>query len=391
LPLLLAAAVAWPWPAPAAPYRPANDSVVLERLPSRPGDPVQRELQALRARHAANPGDAGAAFDLARRYFNLALDSGDPRYVGYGEAALAAWRAVPYAQVPADILVMRAQLVQYRHQFTQALALLDAAVQQDPGHRRARAWRAAVNMVLARYDAVREDCGRLREEGEKLLAAGCTAYLDATLGKARQAYDMLRAALASEPEARPTLRFWTLTVLAEIARRGGDNAAAEAHYRAALALDDSDQYVLAALAELLGQQQRWGEIVSLLRKWDRSDVLALSLARAERALGRPEAEARVAALRARFADAALRSDTSNAQDEAWFRLELEPDPKAALALALTNWSMQKEPRDAELVLQASLANRDRAAARPVLDWMAGTGIEDPRLKELAAALSRVGR
>ena len=92
--------------------------------------------------------------------------------------------------------------------------------------------------------------------------------------------------------------------------------------------------MLAALAELLGQQQRWGEIVSLLRKWDRSDVLVLSLARAERALGRPEAEARVAALRARFADAALRSDTSNAQDEAWFRLELEPDPKAALALAL---------------------------------------------------------
>ena len=149
--------------------------------------------------------------------------------------------------------------------------------------------------------------------------------------------------------------------------------------------------MLAALAELLGQQQRWEEIVSLLRKWDRSDVLVLSLARAERALGRPEAEARVAALRARFADAALRSDTSNAQDEAWFRLEFEPDPKAALALALTNWSMQKEPRDAELVLQAALATRDRAAARPVLDWMAGTGIEDPRLKELAAALSRVSR
>ena len=138
LPLLLAVAVAWPWPASAAPYRPANDSVVLERLPTRPGDPVQRELQGLRARHAANPADAGAALALARRYFNLALDSGDPRYVGYGEAALAAWRAAPYAQVPADILVMRAQLMQHRHQFTQALALLDAAVQQDPGHRRAR-------------------------------------------------------------------------------------------------------------------------------------------------------------------------------------------------------------------------------------------------------------
>jgi hypothetical protein len=246
-------------------------------------------------------------------------------------------------------------------------------------------------MVSARYDAVREDCNRLRQQGEKLLAAGCSAYLDATLGKARPAYDMLRSELASEPDARPTLRHWTLTVLAEIARRLGDNAAAEAHYRAALAMDDSNQYVLAAYTELLGHQRRWDEIVSLLRKWERSDVLLLSLARAERALGRPEAQARAAALRARFADAALRSDKSNAQDEAWFRLEFESDPKGALALALANWSVQKEPRDAELVLEAALANRDYAAAAPVFEWIARTGIEDPRLNELAAALAQVKR
>jgi Tfp pilus assembly protein PilF len=391
LQLLLAAAVAWPWAGPAAPYRPDNDSVVLERLPTRPGDPVQRELQGLRAAHAANPADAGAALDLARRYFNLVLDSGDARYLGYAEAALSAWRTSPPAQVPADILVMRAQLLQYRHRFEQARGLLDAAISQDPKHRRALTWRAAVNMVTARYEAVREDCNRLREQGEKLLATGCSAYLDATLGKARPSYEMLRSALAAEPDARPTLKHWTLTVLAEIARRLGDNAAAEAHYRAALAVDDSDQYVLAAYTELLGHQRRWDEIVSLLRKWERSDVLLLSLARAERALGKPEAKARAAALRARFADAALRSDNTNAQDEAWFRLEFEADPKGALALALQNWSVQKEPRDAELVLQAALANRDHSAAAPVFEWMAKTGVEDPRLKELAAALVQVKR
>src|SRR5262245_37057372 len=86
-------ATLWSPAALPAPYRPADDSAVLERLPTRPGDPVQRELQGLRARHTGNPADVGAALDLARRYFNLALDSGDPRYVGYGEAALTAWRA----------------------------------------------------------------------------------------------------------------------------------------------------------------------------------------------------------------------------------------------------------------------------------------------------------
>ena len=283
----------------------------------------------------------------------------------------------------------RAQLLQYRHLFSQALALLDAALEQEPDHLRALTWRAAVSMVMARYDAVRQDCGRLRDLGEKLLAAGCNAYLDATLGKARPAYETLRAALAGEPNARPTLRVWILTVLAEIARRLGDSAAAEAHFRAALAFDDSDQYVLVAYAELLTHQGRWEEVAALLRKWERSDVLVLSLARAERALGRTEARSRAATLRARFADAALRGDTTNAQDEALFRLEFEGDPKGALRLALLNWSIQKEPRDAELVLQAAVASREPAAAQPVLEWMAKTGIEDPRLKELAGALQQV--
>ena len=373
----------------AAPTRPADDRMVLERLPTRPTDPVQRELQALRRAHEAAPGDVAAALELARRYFNLALETGDLRYVGYAEAALSAWRAPGAA--PADVLIVRAQLAQYRHHFDDALKLFDAAIALDPKNVRAVAWRAAVNMVVGRYEAVRPDCTRLRELEEKLLAAGCAAYLDATLGKARVAYDALSAQLKAEPAARPTLKLWVLTVLAEIARRLGDMTLAEAHYKEALELADSDQYLLAAYAELLTHQRRWKDIVALLRRWERSDVLLLQLARAERALGSPEANAHAASLRARFADAALRGDTFNAQDEAWFRLDFEDDAKGALKLALQNWAIQKEPRDAEIVLAAALAARDASAVKPVLDWMARTGLEDPRLAELASALRMLPR
>ena len=374
----------------AAPYRPTDDRMVLERLPTRPTDPVQRELRELRKAHEAAPGEVGPAVTLARRYFSLALETGDLRYVGYAEAALSAWRR-PGAAVPVDVLVIQAQLAQYRHEFPAALKLLDSAIAADPRNVRAHAWRAAVNMVLAQYDAVRPDCNRLRELKDPLLAAGCTAYLDATLGKAGPAYDALSAQLKAQPEVRPTLRQWTLTVLAEIARRKGDPAAAEAHYRAALQLDDSDQYLLAAYSELLAHQRRWQDIVVLLRKWERSDILLLQLALAERAIGSPEAKPHAATLRARYADAALRGDGYNAQEEAWFRLEFEGDPKGALSLALQNWGIQKEPRDAEIVLAAALAARDPSAARPVLDWMARTGIEDPRLGELATALKKITR
>lgn len=363
--------------------------MVLERLPTRPADPVQRELRELRRAHQAAPGAVGPALDLARRYFSLALDTGDLRYIGYAEAALSAWRGSGAS--PVDVLVMQAQLAQYRHEFVTALKLLNGALALDPRNVRALAWRAAVNMVVAHYDAVRPDCARLQELGEELLATGCAAYLDATLGKARAAYSALAARLYAEPGARPTLKLWTLTVLAEIARRMGDGAAAEAHYREALRLDQSDQYLLAAYAELLTHQRRWHDVVNLLRRWERSDVLLLQLARAERAIGSPEAAAHAAILRARFADAAMRGDGFNAQDEAWFRLEFDREPQKALALALQNWAIQKEPRDAEIVLEAALALRDRSAATPVLEWMARTRLEDPRLEELTTTLRKIPR
>ncbi|HXI38183.1 MAG TPA: hypothetical protein VNH80_14840, partial [Burkholderiales bacterium] len=71
----------------AAPYLPKDDNAVLERLPTRRDDPRLAELNLLRARLAAAPADAEAAAAVARRYFDLANEEGDPRYVGYAEAA----------------------------------------------------------------------------------------------------------------------------------------------------------------------------------------------------------------------------------------------------------------------------------------------------------------
>src|SRR5258706_15806769 len=75
----------------AAPYTPASDAQVLERLPMRPADPVARRLRTLRADLAARPNDESLAADLARAYFDLAMAEGDPRYIGYAEAALRPW------------------------------------------------------------------------------------------------------------------------------------------------------------------------------------------------------------------------------------------------------------------------------------------------------------
>src|SRR3989338_6929883 len=94
--------------AQAAPYTPQSDDEVLERLPFKASAAEGRELRQLRRALAEQPQNLERALALARRYFDLAGAEGDPRYVGYAEAAIRPWSQG--AEPPAQILVMRALL-----------------------------------------------------------------------------------------------------------------------------------------------------------------------------------------------------------------------------------------------------------------------------------------
>src|SRR5882672_1566477 len=142
----------------AAPHVPKDDTAVLERLPTRRDDPRMAELRQLRARLAAAPADANAAAAVAHRYFTLAGEEGDPRYVGYASAALKPW---PDADAPAEIQFVRGLLRQYRHDFDSALLDFDRALRQEPQHFGARAWKAAIFMVRAEYAAAAWECAAL--------------------------------------------------------------------------------------------------------------------------------------------------------------------------------------------------------------------------------------
>jgi len=373
----------------AAPHLPKHDAVVLERLPIRASDPVAAELRRLRAEASARPTDPAAAVQLARRYFELAMAQGDPRYVGYADAALRPW--YPGTAEHAGVLTLRGMLRQYRHDFQGALEDLAAAARLAPHDPEPHAWRAAIHMVRADYPAARRECAALQEKSEELHAVGCTAYVDATTGNTRAAYERLGAALARHPRAAAGLRLWVSTRLAEMAWRLGDARAAERHFRSALELDLADNFLLAAYADFLLEQGRAADVVSLLRDWARSDTLLLRLALAERALDRSSAERHARTLGERFADAARRGERLHLQEEARFQLALKGDARAALAAAAENWISQREPRDAAILLEAALAARDPRAAQPALEWLEASGFENPQLRRTAEALRALGR
>jgi Tfp pilus assembly protein PilF len=356
----------------------------METLPTRPDDPTAAELRRLRAAAAAAPGVAEPAARLARRFFDMALAEGDPRYVGYAEAALRAWPET--AAAPTEILTLHGMLRQYRHDFARGMADFDLALRSDPANTEARAWRAAILMVQADYAAARRECELLAQHATELHATACLAYVDATTGQARAAHARLAAALARRNDVDPGFRVWIETRLAEMAWRAGDLAAAERHFRQGLELRVDDNFLLAAYADFLLERGRAAEVLPLLRRWDRSETLLLRLALAARELKLPEAGNFTRTLGERFADAARRGEKLHLQEEARYLLDLKGDARAALAAASENYRTQKEPRDALVLIEAALAAREPAAAAPALQWLDSSGFESARLRDAASRL-----
>ena len=368
----------------ASPRKPTDPQEVLERLPMRPADTTARELAQLRedARRAGAmvPVDPAPATRLAERYFDLAMARGDPRYIGYADAVVKPLAALPSA----PLLVVRAQLQQYRHGFDEALALFDAALKVDPQRASAHAWRGAIYLVQADYAKAQVECDALKALGRAVLYAACSGLRGAYTGQLAAGYARLQ--LGSSLAADPETRLWFLTRLGEVAAWQGLAEVAEKHFRDALALGLDDGYLLAAWSDFLLDQKRPQEVVQWLSKWESSDTLLLRLALAESQLKLPAAKAHAQALEDRFAAAKQRSDTTHRAEEARFWLVLRGDAVQALQVAAANYTVQREPRDARVVLEAALAARDATPAQPVQAWLAASAFEDPHLRNLAKAL-----
>jgi uncharacterized protein (TIGR02996 family) len=365
-----------------AAYVPASDSAVLEKLPVRVGDPRVRELSSLRASLAADPKNVALAVRVARLDIEEARARSDPRYLGYAQAALATWWDLP--EPPPPVLLLRATIRQSVHDFDRALGDLDALVKLTPDDPQAWLTRSVVLGVRGRYDEARQSCAPLAGRTTPLVIAVCTASLDAVTGDAAGAYERLSAVARRSP--RPDEQAWASSVLGEIAVRRGDVPAAERDFKSALASDPDDAYVLGAYADLLLDQGRPAEAAALVRARTVNDALLLRLALAEVALHGPRADELVSDLSARFDASHLRGDTVHRREEARFALGLLHDAPRALALAKANWDVQREPWDVRVLLESALAAHDPAAARPALDFIDQSHLEDPVIRALAARL-----
>ncbi len=363
----------------ASPYLPVSEDEVLEKLPIRLES--RHEIRELRKHATDDPANPLPAFNLVRRYIELGRAESDPRYFGYAEAALAPW--LHLTDPLPEALVLSATLHQNRHEFKAALDDISLALARQP--RLGQAWltRAVILEVQGDYAGALKSCMALVRLAPLLTAATCVNSALSLSGQGETALKNLAAAVQSMQTGSASEKQWALTTLAEIAARLGRYEEAEGNFKEALSIRQRSSYLLAAYADFMLDRQRPEDALRLLDGEIRADALLLRTALAEQSLHLPGLSGHVEALKARFAASRLRGDTTHQGDEARFTLYLLNDPRTALELATANWAVQREPRDARILMEAALAAGKPQAAQAVLDAMAQSGIEDQTLKQLA--------
>ncbi|MEE4376041.1 MAG: hypothetical protein V2J55_00815 [Candidatus Competibacteraceae bacterium] len=373
------------WSIVAAPFVPQEDSQVLERLLYPADTPEVRELRQWRAELSRQPHNLDLALRLAWGYVAQGRAEADPRYYGYAQAVLEPW----WQQPPVPVLLLRATLRQNRHDFQGALNDFAAVLEIQP--RNAQAWlnRAVILGVQGDYRSALRSCLPLSRLSTQLLASACAGSILSVNGQAQTGYRLLQDALDNSASADKREQLWAITILAETAARLGRVRAAEQHFQEAFRLDLRDAYLLNAYADFLLDQNRPEEVRNLFQNDTRPDAFLLRLALAEQRIGSPETKAYQQQLADRIQAIRMRGDSTHLNTEARFTLHLLDRPAEALQLALRNWTVQREPTDARLVLEAALAADDPKAARPVLDWLAETGLEDVHLAQLKQRLTGV--
>jgi tetratricopeptide (TPR) repeat protein len=362
------------------PYRPTDDTQVLERLTFKATDPVARELTTLRSSARQNPRNLDSAVQLATRYIEQGRSEGDPRFLGQAQAVLSPWWNEP--SPPPAALLLRATIRQNAHEFDQALADLDRVLALQPTNAQAWLTKAAILQVQARYDEARRACQRLARLAAPHVLVGCLGDIAGMTGESAKSRELLRAGL-SDPRLAGRERIWIATILAETSMRIGAIREAEQYFAEAFKVGIKDQYLLGAYADFLLDHGRYHEVVSLVQHETKADGLLLRLAIAEQALDLPVSKRHVSELAGRFAANRERGTATHVREEARFTLILQQDAHRALPLAQANWSVQREPADARILLESALAGKNRAAAQPAIDWLKANHVEDFRLQQLA--------
>jgi tetratricopeptide (TPR) repeat protein len=268
------AAVTHPKPTPAA----ATASTVLPPTPSsspasaidRPTSPTQDLVAFLLERVAEDPTDGTAQRDLGLALLQRIRETGDPSLYPRAEAALDEALAL----MPDDPLILAGigGLQLGRHEFADALATGQDALERFPGYPTARGVIVDALIELGRYDEALPAAASLADDDPDLASLARGSYARELQGDLEGALATMRAAAAS-PGLAPENTAYVLALVGHLERLTGHPEAARTAYLEALELVPGHAPSLAGL----GRDAVAGGDLASARAWFERAVAVVPL------------------------------------------------------------------------------------------------------------------
>lgn len=363
----------------ATPLRPQSDSDVIDVLPA-----ITRSRSALGIQ-TKKPADTREAIATSRQAISVARQTGDNRFWGRAQAALAPWW--DRADAPVELAVLQATVQQGRHEFEASRKVLVAALARQPTH--AQGWLnlAALERLSARYSESLAACREVARAGQGLYAHACELETRSMLGQHDAAIRGLGQLLTQVTDPDP--QSWLLSLLAEAHERAGQDAAALTAYAQSLARQP-DLYTSIALSDLLLRTGSNARALTALAQLPQTDAVVLRRGIAWQRMGDKRWQEALATFQERVAELKRRGDDPglHGRELAMSALWLEGDAPRALTLARKNLALQREPVDWWLALQSAQAAGNSSAVTELSAEWTRAGLKDARLALAPAAGAR---
>ena len=367
----------------ATPVQPVRDDEVLEVLQTVTRNrPVQTVLPAGSKAKSADPA---AAAQQARQDISVARQTGDTRYWGRAQAALAPWW--DRADAPVELAVLQATVQGGRHEFSASRAVLTAALARTPDY--AQGWLnlAALERLSARYPESLAACEAVARAGQALYAQACRLETKSLQGEHALAAQGLKELLSQAGDAGQ--RSWLLSLLAESEERAGqDAAAADAYVRSLTA--GHDLYTAIAFSDFLLRTGKTAQAQQILAPLPATDAVVLRRAAVWKRLGDARWSAERQLLKTRVEELQRRGDdvSLHGRELALAALWLDEDAAQALQGARSNLRLQREPLDWWVALQSARLAKDDAALAEIEGAIRAAGLRDARLASAGAAATK---
>lgn len=339
-------------------------------------DPELAQLRRVQAYLMSRDDDLRTTVWAVQRFINKGKRESEPRYLGMAEAIIENWLS-KYDAHPA-VLLAKADILQYRHQFDDALVLLSEIPNAGVEGAAALLMRANLFQLKGDYDATRAECGRLARE-LSFMSDICKLHIESFSGEIEPSQRKLEALIA-QLELPTEIRVWAVGKLADMSnRRGKPQEALE--YLQKIKPEQASGALRAQMFDLLLLLERPNAVLQMIDIGEKSEGLQLRRLRALKMTGENWRGPISQNLLGRISRPATDASNPHARELAYYHHYLTGDVEAAFEAATENWNLQREPIDIRLLFETAHRARKLETITDAIEWISQKKYQDVRLAQ----------